>query len=206
MIVVTVSGMVGSGKSTVLRHVASTLERRGISAALWNFQRLPCFTLRPRRGQTPPTPSSSIARGRGYRRRRLTATLTVGYLVRMAAFVAYRWWSRRERVVVVNRFFYDNLVHYELNSVRERLYAGVLTRIMPRPDVAILLLAEPSTIAARRPTYSSEYVACVQRAYRELRVRFPEVIEVRSDAGEPTLARVDAVLQESLGSHVQPAE
>ena len=46
-VLVTVSGMVGSGKSTVLRHLLRVLAGEGVAAAEWRFQQLPCFTLRP---------------------------------------------------------------------------------------------------------------------------------------------------------------
>ena len=117
----------------------------------------------------------------------------------MAAFAFYRRLPRREAYAIANRYFYDNLVHYELDTPRARFYAALLARYMPRPDVAILLLASHETIAARRPNYSRDYVDAVERAYRELPSRFPQLVVIASDTGQPTLQRAQAVLHERLG-------
>ena len=68
-VLVTVSGMIGSGKSTVLRHLLQVLEKEGVAASEWRFQQLPCFTMRRaaahRPGASTATPPASAERGRG---------------------------------------------------------------------------------------------------------------------------------------------
>lgn len=69
---------------------------------------------------------------------------------------------------------------------------------MPVPDVAILLTAKPSTVTERRPTYSTEYLSSVGEAYGELREYFPELVEIRTDPGEPAFDQLENTMVERL--------
>ena len=204
--VVAVSGMVGSGKSTVLKRILDLLQREGVPSAAWQFQRLPCFTFRfsSRAGgerTSAPTVDRTVPtqqRGRGYRRKELTARVTAGYLLRIAAFRLYRRWPRRETWAVSNRYFYDNLAHYEITSRRAMFFRRILAASIPRPDVAILLTAGQATLAARRPNYADEYLVAVGEGYERLRGIFPGLLEFRTDEGEDSLRRIEDLIRQRL--------
>ncbi len=100
--------------------------------------------------------------------------------------------------MVANRYFYDNLAHYDLDTPRRAPLRGLLARLMPRPDVAILLLASPETIAARRSNYSREYVDAVEDAYRRLPDWFPQLIVDRVGRRPAHAERAEAALRERL--------
>jgi hypothetical protein len=189
--IVTVSGMVGSGKSTAATQIQALLGDAGHDATLLRFQSLPCFTLLRRRltRHSPAAAGSSAApakRWTGYSRKRLTLAVTTVYLARIVACRIYclAWPSRRWHVL--NRYFYDVFAHYHLTSASERRNAALIRAVMPVPDLAILVVAAPATIAGRRPTYSADYLSQVAAAYNDLRLHFPELIEVRTDAETPT--------------------
>lgn len=205
MMLVTVSGIVGSGKSTVVRHIIEVLEHDGVAATYWHFRSLPCFTFRvgrPRRKTSREDREQAPAeRWNEYQRRRLTARLTLGYMGRILAFRLFRRWRGSRECQISNRYFYDNFVHYELNTRIERMYAALLRRLVPVPDVAILLVASLSTIAARRPEYSADYLSSVEHAYKNLRLLFPQLVEISTDPGEPTFDRVDVLLRERRTCH-----
>lgn len=194
---ITVSGSVGSGKTTVAAHVIRVLEREGVSATEWRFQSLPCFTfLKPQRASRAPEGVESPAkRWTGYRRKPLTARVALGYVARILAFRVFRRWRGSRGCYISNRYFYDNLVHYRLETTLERLYVAVLRTLVPTPDLAILLVASPETIAARRPQYATEYVSSLQEAYKRLHAQFPALVEISTDLGQPTLERVEQVLR-----------
>ena len=198
---VTVSGIVGSGKSTALRQISDVARDAGLDAAQWRFQRLPCITLRPPRREAPESEAAErtpTTRGKGYRPRQLTLTAAAGYMVRIAAFRLYRLLHRDADWYVVDRYFYDSFTHYDLSRGRGRFYAACLARAVPRPDLAFLLVASSHTVAARRPQYSAEYLAPVGQAYRDLRRRFPELIEVDSDPDRHGLDRIATLVRERL--------
>ena len=105
----------------------------------------------------------------------------LGYLGRAIAFRAFRRMSRDGDIDVCDRYFYDNLAHYELRSHRERLYERLLRAFMPTPDLAILLVASPDTLTQRRPEFAGEYLSSVSTAFAELRHRWPELVEINTD-------------------------
>lgn len=202
---VTISGMVGSGKTTAANHVRRLAENEGVRATCWRFQSLPCFRFLQAgdRGAAPhaeQAQSGRAARWSDYRRRPLTARVALGYVVRILAFRLFRRWRGSQEVQVSNRYFYDSFVHYELKTPAERLYATLLQRLVPAPDLAILLMASPETITARRPQYAREYLSSVGQAYRNLRLRFPQLIEISTDPDQPTVEHLEALVRE----HVAP--
>jgi len=185
-VLITVCGMVGSGKSSAERGILRMLAQAGVPGVAWRFRTLPCFQLpfgSARHRDAPAAKPAPIGRGRGYRRKPLTLGITAGYLGRMAAFRVYRHWRQRDGWTICNRYFYDNLAHFELEAPRARKYLAVLRRFMPRPDLAILFVASPAVIAERRPQYSAEYLEQVGDAYKSLIKRFPELVVLNSDPG-----------------------
>jgi len=205
---VTVSGMVGSGKSTAVAHIVALLRKEGLpNAEALNFRSLPCFG-RSRDTERRGDPLSAAAdsqpdaqRGRGYRRRRLTALLAVGYISRSVAFRLYR--RRHRGAHVCNRYFFDSFSHFELESRGERMWLGLLRLSLPRPDLAILLVASPDTIARRRPNYSNGYLSQVQMAYARLPTLFPE-LEVLSTDEPGALYKLDALVKARINQHLNP--
>lgn len=183
---VTVSGMVGSGKSTAVAHLVELLRLEGVQdVEAWNFRSLPCFIqgrAEARSGTTDPG-SATVPdeRGRNYRRRRLTASLALGYASRVLAFRVYR--RLHPGAHVCNRYFFDNFSHFELRTRLERCWFTFVRALVPRPDLAVLMMASPDTIASRRPMYSREYLAQVGMGYGDLQRHFPALRRVVSDPG-----------------------
>jgi hypothetical protein len=185
-VLVTISGMVGAGKSSGEGRIIRLLRREGVPAESWRFRTLPCFTFSfgssSRASVEAPRPTPA-PRGRGYRRKPLTLSATVGYVGRIMAFRAYRRLHRTPGWAICNRYFYDSLAHFEFDAPGARRYMAMLKRLMPRPDLAILFVASPDVIAGRRPLYTPEYLQQVGAAYRTLAAQFPELVLVNTDPG-----------------------
>ena len=193
-LLVTVSGIVGSGKSTTARMIVDSVTEGGKrTATLWHFRNLPCFrfTTGPGGGrQSQPDKRYTESEDRpDYRPRSLSAAKAIGYLGRILLFRVYLARNADSAdVIVTNRYFYDNLAHFTLSTWRERAYARALRAFMPVPDVGLLLVASPDTIRDRRPAYSSHYVEHVGEGYRRLPGLFPELMTVHTDGDGPPLA------------------
>lgn len=191
--VVTVSGSVGSGKSTAAEQAADLLRQRGYDVELLRFQSLPCFTwfrtaLRPptRTAGNSGSAGSSDARTirwSSYKLKRLGATAALVYLARVVSFRIYRAWWARERAYVLNRYFYDLFSHYRLESAAERFWLRILRTAIPKPDVAIVVLTDVASLSTRRPDYAREYLVASSAAYSRLRRDFPNVVELKNDSG-----------------------
>jgi thymidylate kinase len=201
-ILITVSGMVGSGKSTGEGRILRLLQRKGVDVESWRFRTLPCFSFPfgpSRHADASSQRRPGVVRGRGYKRRTLTFSAAAGHLARMAAFRVYRRWRQPAGWTVCNRYFYDSLAHYELDDPAARRYLTALRWFMPRPDLAILFVASPGVIAERRPIYAAEYLDQVGQAYTRLTATFPNLMVVNSDPSGQGNATVDQLIDEVLG-------
>jgi thymidylate kinase len=70
--------------------------------------------------------------------------------------------------VIFDRYIYDELANLDLNSRIARMYARLMWRIAPDPDVAFLLDADPEVARARKPEYPLEFVRLNRRSYMRL--------------------------------------
>ncbi len=116
------------------------------------------------------------------------------YAARIVAFRVYRLSLARREWMVLNRFFYDIFVHYELNTRRERLYFALLRSMLPKPDLAIVAIADDETITARRPTYSSSYIHAVGDGYRRLAMDVPDLVTINTGSGHDSARAVARLL------------
>jgi thymidylate kinase len=195
---ITVSGMVGSGKSTTAKCVVQLLQASGVQPHYVRFRKLDVFgggTARSRRDAAKRRDAADHEpRGAGFRPRRLSAPLAVGYALRILAFRLSRI-GRAAGCVVLDRYFYDNLIHYELEANAARVYVSVLRRLMPRPDLALLLEASNETLAGRRSNYTRTYVEVANRQYRGLPAHFPHLVIIRTDTGSSTREQLHDALR-----------
>jgi thymidylate kinase len=205
---VTVSGPVGSGKSTIVEQILDFARTQGRHASYWRFQTLPCFRLLRRREpvETDPEPGSPAPRGAGYGRRPLGVRAATLLIVRMLAFGVYRRLHRRDQWFVCNRYFYDNLVHFEMTTHRSRMYASLLRWCVPRPDVAFLVGAPVPVIASRRPGYAEEYLTSTTEAYGRLRGDFPQLIDVSGQDLAAARAVIEAACAKIVPGSLRTAE
>jgi hypothetical protein len=199
--------MVGSGKTTAVREIASFAKAHGLDTHAHRFQSLPCMTLRPRRrldhrnsGTTAGSRKEAAPNTRwpGYTRKRLGVTVVAVFVARILAFRIYRRtvWKPAEWNVL-NRYFYDSLSHYQPRSPLQRMYYRVILALIPRPDLAILVTARLDTIAARRPAYAKDYIELVGESYRHLATEIHDLIEVSTET-DATAERLTAILQARL--------
>ncbi|MGQ0734898.1 MAG: hypothetical protein ACT4QD_14740 [Acidobacteriota bacterium] len=199
---ITISGTVGSGKSTVAMHVVEMLGAAGVSCRSMRFRAFvtpSLSTLFKRRNAAQAVESpQSRQRWTGFRPRRLTMATSVGYAARILAFRTLRPMVGGRRCHVLDRYFYDSFVHYDLMTRAERFYLIVLRWMIPIPDLAILLVASPETVAQRRPNYASEYILGAGRGYDALPAQFPGLVKLRTDPGEPLLPCLERLVHERL--------
>lgn len=76
-----------------------------------------------------------------------------------------RFPNRDADVVVFDRYIYDELANLPLRHWPMRLYVRLLTRVVPKPDLALLLDADPETAILRKPEYPLQFVRRNREAY-----------------------------------------
>jgi thymidylate kinase len=71
-------------------------------------------------------------------------------------------------VVIFDRYVYDELANLELGNPVARVYAWLLLRVVPHPDIAFLLDADPAEARARKPEYPVAFVRELRGHYLAL--------------------------------------
>lgn len=195
---ITLSGMVGSGKTTAATHVLAVLEAAQEPSEYVRFRSLTLFGAQRLRAESSGATRTPAMRWQGFTPKALTFPVACGYLARIIAFRMFGPSRKSARWNVLDRYFYDSFVHFELRSARERLYLGALRRVIPVPDISVVLIASDHTIARRRPDYAPEYVSAAGEKYRTLRRYFPELIEISADDAETVLDQLTALVRGRL--------
>jgi thymidylate kinase len=70
--------------------------------------------------------------------------------------------------VICDRYAYDELVNLTLQRPLARIYARLIMRIVPRPDVSYFLDADPIQARARKPEYPLDFLYSCREAYLTL--------------------------------------
>jgi thymidylate kinase len=73
--------------------------------------------------------------------------------------------SQDEDFVILDRYLYDELANLNLKKSANRAYVRTLLKLVPRPDVAFLLDADPAQARARKPEYPVEFVQSNRASY-----------------------------------------
>jgi thymidylate kinase len=76
---------------------------------------------------------------------------------------------KQKGVIIFDRYIYDQLAALPMDRWWARLFARLLLRIAPAPDVSYLLDAVPEVARERKPEYPLEFMRKYRSSYLELR-------------------------------------
>jgi len=84
-------------------------------------------------------------------------------------------------VIIFDRYIYDQLAALPMDSSVARIYARLLLKLAPKPDLSFVLDAIPEIARARKPEYPLDFM----RKYRSSYLRLPDFTDVHIvSAGE----------------------
>lgn len=179
-IVVSFSGLDGSGKTTHIETLRQSAAELGLSTRLITFWDDVVVGTRYRESFVHKVFGSERgvgAPGRPVKRR--DKNVRAGYLTLMRHLLYFadalhlRMVLARARrsgvaVIITDRYIYDELANLPLENRFSSAYACLLSRVAPRPEVAFLLDAEPELARARKPEYSVNFLRQSRRSYYRL--------------------------------------
>ena len=174
------SGVDGSGKSTQIENLRSALHAAGLTTHLLAFWDDVVVGVKYREGFVHKvyksergigTPGKPVNRqDKNVRRWYLTITRHALYL--LDAINLCRTVAREKRngadVIILDRYIYDELSNLKLSNPISRGFVKLVHSFVPRPNVAYLLDAEPVAAYARKPEYPPDFMQRCRRAYFEL--------------------------------------
>jgi thymidylate kinase len=179
-VVISFSGLDGSGKSTQIENLRAALESAGLKTRLLTFWDDVVVGVRYREGFVHKVYKSERgigAPGKPVARRdknvRAWYLTLARYMLYFADALSLRHVLARakksgEDVVIVDRYIYDELVNLNLSTALARTFVRFIRALVPQPDVAFLLDADPEAAYARKPEYPVDFMRKCREAYFRL--------------------------------------
>ena len=179
-LLVSFSGLDGSGKSTQIDHLCDYLRSRGLRVSLFAFWDDVVVGKRYREGFVHKVYGSEKgvgAPGRPVNRRDknvrkwyLSLARHFLYLADAVHLCEVLARARRDRpdVIIVDRYIYDELANLPLGNPASRAFVRVVESFVPRPTVAYLLDADVEAAHARKPEYPVDFMKRCRKSYFRL--------------------------------------
>ena len=176
-LLVSFSGLDGSGKTTQINHARTVLAQLGLRQRLLAFWDNVVVGCRWREGFVHKVYKSEIGVGapgkpvhrRDKNVRKWYLSFARHGLYLMDALHLCLVVARAKRsdadVIIFDRYIYDELANLPLANPLTRAYIRLVDAIVPRPDIAFLLDADPVAANARKPEYPVDFM-------RENRARY----------------------------------
>lgn len=179
-VLISFSGMDGSGKSTQIQLLCDQLSAAGSSLlqlAFWdNVVAFPKwragfshkFLKSDGQVGTPERPAN-----------RNDKNNRAWYLIlgRSGLFLFDAWNLRKivrraqrknVQFIIFDRYIYDQLATLPLHAAWARAYARLVLKLTPKPDVAYVLDAEPDEARKRKPEYPLDFLHTYRQSYHQL--------------------------------------
>lgn len=210
-LLITFSGVDGSGKSTQIQGVLDLLQGSGYRVRRLAFWDDVVVLTRYREGFVHKVYKSEPgvgAPGRPVNRRdknvRGWHLTLVRHILYLLDTMHLRWVVRREArnqpdAIVMDRYIYDQLANLPLHNPLSRLFVSLATWIAPTPDLALLLDADPEAARARKPEYPVEFMRECRNWYHTLALMLGTMTVVPPLPLAEARRTVESILQRKLG-------
>lgn len=178
--IVSFSGIDGAGKSTQIEALLHYFQEHGFAVKIYTFwddvvalsgfrERMSLSVFKGDRGVGSPE-KPIVRRDKNITSWYLSAFRVVVYLLDVCglAIVVSRASTSKANVVIFDRYIYDELANLPLKRRWARFYIRLLLRLTPKPDLALLLDANPDAACLRKPEYPPEFVERNRESYMRL--------------------------------------
>jgi thymidylate kinase len=171
------SGIDGAGKSTQIVNLCAHMERLGLQVRVFQFwDDVATLTWLRESGSrtlfkgdsgvgTPATPINR--RDKNVQSWPMTCVRLFTYLadaVATSIFVKRTLRSGAD-LLIFDRYVYDELANLKLRNPIARTYVRLIAALVPSPDIAFILDADPSEARARKPEYPLDFLNTSRQSY-----------------------------------------
>jgi thymidylate kinase len=220
-ILVSFSGLDGSGKSTQIANLRHHLEAAGLTVRSLAFWDDVVVGKRYREGFVHKVygsekgigaPGKPVARhDKNVRKWYLSLARHALYLLDAVHLCEVVGRARRGSpdVIIMDRYIYDELANLPLANGATRAFIRGVHSLVPRPDLALVLDADPEAARARKPEYPLDFMRQCRAAYHRLAQILPSIIVIPplplEDAQDAVLRAFAAAAPEDDTPSVAPA-
>ncbi len=179
-ILVSFSGLDGSGKTTQIAALRESISLLGLHSTLLTFWDEIVVARGCREsfvhkvlGSEPGVGAPGSPVKRRDKNVRSAYLVVARHLLYLADAIHLRIVLRRARrsvdgVIVMDRYLYDELANLPLENRFSAAYAKLLAKIAPRPELTVVLDADPELACARKPEYPVTFTFQSRRSYFRL--------------------------------------
>ena len=211
--VISFSGLVGTGKSVCARYVGSNLFNQGQPVYYLRFRQVSVKSFFEKKRQITkfklkkdfpkPTANGAVKRFENFRLRSNIFFVFFLFFYLLKAYLFHLLIRARyaNDIVVVDRYIYDHLVHYQLER---RNFWGIYRfffRLLPQPDLPFVLYADFRTVIEARPSYDADYIHRNLDNYRLLTEINPDTILIDSNEIEEKMLLAFSNVNAYLSKH-----
>lgn len=182
------SGIDGAGKSTQIENVSSFFRAQGLRVSRFTFwdDVAVWANMRSEVGSRSAKSSDkrkkdeltfSTRNNKHVRKWYLSLARAAMYMLDAAKLrrLLARQTKRNTDVIIFDRYIYDQVANLYSQSAAARLYARILLKQAPTPDLALILDASPAAAFARKPEYPLEFVQRNRQTFLNLRELVPQL-------------------------------
>ena len=171
------SGIDGAGKSAQIESLCARMEELGLRVRVFQFWDDVATLTRLRelgaralfKGDSGVgTPSAPInRRDKNVQSWPMTCVRLCTYLADAVSTILFVKRALRSDadVFIFDRYIYDELANLKLQNPLVRAYARAIAALVPKPDIALVLDAEPSEARARKPEYPLDFLNKCRQSY-----------------------------------------
>jgi thymidylate kinase len=222
-LLISFSGLDGAGKSTQIENLSRLLRELGFSTRMLAFWDHVVVGSRWREGFVHVVFKSERgigAPGKPVHRRDKNVRKWYLNLARHGLYLLDAlhlcWVVAREgraalrrpgpQVIIVDRYIYDELANLPLANPLSRFFVRAVRALVPRPDIAFLLDADPVAANARKPEYSVEFMQKSRAAYFCLADLLGHMSVIPPLPLEQAKCAVETVLRRKIGADISDTQ